>query len=185
MLCRLLFLHSRWANCLIRSPGQMCLFYVKITYSYHVSSMKIHRKGLLPYISYIGMRPPQRVHMITSLTQLNLLMSHPHVNAFAAKSNPLTFNLIIHLLLTSLAILFPPTKHQFLHVDLHSVPHHDTLTGRKFQLTSTIFLDACDLLNIFLTTTATLRTLTKTTLLSTTKVLGTPPTTENEHLTPF
>ena len=61
MLCRLLFLHSRWANCLIRSPGQMCLFYVKITYSYHVSSMKIHRKGLLPYISYIGMRLPQRV----------------------------------------------------------------------------------------------------------------------------
>ena len=55
------------------------------------------------------------------------------------------------------------------------------MTGRKFQLTSTIFLDACDLLNIFLTTTATLRTLTKTTLLSTTKVLGTPPPPPNDR----
>ena len=89
---------------------------------------------------------------------------------------------------TSPAILFPPTKHQFLHVDLHSVPHHDILTGRKSQLTSTIFLNTCDSRNITLTTTATLRKLTKTTPFhnkSTWNPPPPPPLTENEHSTPF
>ena len=47
-------------------------------------------------------------------------------------------------LLTFLVILYLLTRHLFFHVDLHSVPHLDILTGRKFQLTSTIFPDACD-----------------------------------------
>lgn len=34
-------------------------------------------------------------------------------------------------------------------MDLHSVPHHDILTGRKFKLTFTTFPEACDLLSIF------------------------------------
>ena len=116
---------------------------------------------------------------ITPLPQLS------HANALAAKPNMPTFIWIILLLSTYQVALYLPTRYLSFHVDSLSALLHDISTGRKFQPTFTTFLGACDKPSTFSTKTAIIAQPTNTTLLSITRVLGTPPTTEKEPLTLF